>query len=62
MCILTLLYVTNTFLFISFLLICGNKAGIWAIWIKKMPRHRDAAPSKYQNNVSNTNYYYYESY
>jgi hypothetical protein len=22
-----------------------------------MPRHHDAAPSKYQNNVSNTNYY-----
>ena len=24
---------------------------------KKMPRHHDAASSKYQNNVSNTNYY-----
>ena len=23
---------------------------------KKMPRHHDAAPSEYQNNVSNTNY------
>ena len=24
---------------------------------KKMPRHHDAASPKYQNNVSNTNYY-----
>ena len=24
---------------------------------KKVPHRHDAAPSKYQNNVSNTNYY-----
>ena len=58
--ILTLSHVTNTFHFISsmFFLLCFAEK--WDVDTKKVPHHRDAAPSKYQNNVSNTNYYYYE--
>ena len=58
--ILTLSRVTNTFQFISSMFFCYVFAEKRAVDTKKVPRHRDAAPSKYQNNVSNTNYYYYE--
>ena len=54
---LTLFLVTNYFLFISFLLISFNIQADVAFCHKKGAASRDAAPSKYQNNVSNTNYY-----
>ena len=54
---LTLFLVTNSFCFISFLLICFNMWVNVAFSTKKGAASRDAAPSKYQNNVSNTNYY-----
>ena len=54
---LTLFLVTNSFCFISFLLICFNMWVNVAFSTKKSAASRDAAPSKYQNNVSNTNYY-----
>ena len=54
---LTLFLVTNSFCFISFLLICFNMWVNVAFGTKKSAASRDAAPSKYQNNVSNTNYY-----
>ena len=54
---LTLFLVTNSFCFISFLLISFNMQANVAFYHKKGAASRDAAPPKYQNNVSNTNYY-----